>query len=488
MISLIFFFSGFTTIYLHNNIFLLKDNIIENLESFSKELKISTWDWTTTEVVSTESTGGSKDQTLAADGSGNVHIAWHDYTAYSGSGTDLDIFYKRWNANTTTWTMTEVVSTESTGDSEEPTLAADGSGNVHIAWQDYTDYSGSGSDYDIFYKRWNATTVTWTTTEVVSTESTSSSRYPTLAADSSGNVHIAWQDWMYGGSGSDYDISYKRWNATTSAWTTTEVVSTESTGNSRYPTIAVDGSGNVHIAWFDYTDYGGSGTDVDIFYKRWNATTATWTMTEVVSTESTCYSAYPALAVDGSGNGHIAWCDYTDYGGSGMDVDIFYKRWNATTATWTITEVVSTENTNKSMHATLTVDGSGNVHIAWYDYTAYGGSGEDWDIFYKRWNATTATWTMTEVVSTESTSYSIWPTLAADGSGNVHIAWCDGTNYGGSEADNDIFYKKFIYLITEEELPPGIPGYPVELIIISLLIGIGIITILYKSKRIKLRN
>ncbi|MBA7506717.1 hypothetical protein ES706_05412 [subsurface metagenome] len=255
MISLIFFFSGFTTIYLYNNIFLLKDNIIENLESFSKELKISTWDWTTTEVVSTESTGGSKDQTLAADGSGNVHIAWHDYTAYSGSGTDVDIFYKRWNATTTTWTTTEVVSTESTGDSGYPTLAADGSGNVHIAWYDYTDYSGSG---------------------------------------------------------------------------------------------------------------------------------------------------------------------------------------------------------------------------------------EDWDIFYKRWNATTATWTTTEVVSTESTSSSGYPTLAADGSGNVHIAWCDGTNYGGSEADNDIFYKKFIYLITEEELPPGIPGYPVELIIISLLIGIGIITILYKSKRIKL--
>ncbi|GAG72327.1 unnamed protein product, partial [marine sediment metagenome] len=161
-------------------------------------------------------------------------------------------------------------------------------------------------------------------------------------------------------------------------------------------------------------------------------------------------------------------------------------RWNATTATWTMTEVVSTESTSYSTWSTLAVDGSGNVHIAWCDGTNYSGSETDNDIFYKRWNATTVTWTMTEVVSTESTSSSGYPTLAVDGSGNLHIAWCDGTNYGGSETDNDIFYKKFIYLITEEELPPGIPGYPVELIIISLLIGIGIITILYKSKRIKL--
>jgi len=38
----------------------------------------------------------------------------------------------------------------------------------------------------------------------------------------------------------------------------------------------------------------------------------------------------------------------------------------------------------------------------------------------------------------------------------------------------------------EEEMPPGIPGYPVGLIIVLLLEEIGVITILKKSKRIKL--
>jgi len=437
LISLTIFFSGFTAIYLYNSINLLKDNSVENLESFSEELKISAWGWTSSEVVSTESTDDSYSSTIAVDGSENVHIAWQDYTDYGGSGTDTDIFYKRWNASTMIWTTSEVVSTESTGGSACPTIAVDGSGNVHIAWQDSTNYSGSGTDRDIFYKHWNSTTATWNTTEVVSTESTGYSWSPTIAVDGSGNVHIAWYDQTnYAGSEADDDIFYKHWNATTTVWTTTEVVSTETPyGYSQYPTIAVDGSGNVHIAWHDQTNYGGSGTDYDIFYRRWNATTTIWSTTEVVTMGISydCYS--PTIAVDGFGNVHIAW-----------EVDISsnrhigYNRWNASTAIWTWSEVIIT---SISFSPTIAVDGSGNVHIAWRDSTNYAGSGTDRDIFYKRWNATTATWNTPEVVSTESTRASYEPTLAADGSGNVHIAWMDRTDYGGSGTDRDIFYKKF---------------------------------------------
>ena len=443
LISLVFF--GFTAIILNNNINLLKDNVVENLENFSEDLKISAWNWTITEVVSTESIRDSLDPTIAVDDSGNLHIAWYDLGRYEGSGTDWDIFYKRWNATTATWTTTEVVSTESTDNSVAPTITVDGFGNVHIAWYGSMNYSGSGTDADIFYKRWDATTTAWTTTEVVSTESTSGSAHPTIASDGSGNVHIAWWDATdYGGATTGWDIFYKRWNATTATWTTTELVTTEITENSGKPTIAADASGNMHITWHDYTSYGSSGTDSDIFYKRWNATTAAWTTTEVVTTGNTGNSYEPTITADDSGNAHIAWEDNMDYGDSGTDKDIFYKRWNATTATWTTTEVVSTESTEHSRVPTIAVDGSGNAHISWHDSTNYSGSGTDWDIFYKRWNATTATWTTTEVISMVSTDSSYPTTIAVDSSGNAHIAWEDETNYGGSGTDDDIFYKKFI--------------------------------------------
>jgi len=205
-----------------------------------------------TQVVSTESTDDSAAPSLAVDSAGNIHIAWYDATDYAGSGTDADIFYKKFVVGTG-WTNTEVVSTESTGDSFHPSLAVDSAGNIHIAWYDLTNYTGCGTDYDIFYKRYKVGEG-WTPTEVVSTESTAMSWNPSLAVDSGGNI----------------------------------------------PSLAVDSGGNIHIAWCDFTDLD-SGIDIDIFYKRFVIGEG-WTPTEVVSTESTAMSWNPSLAVDSGGN------------------------------------------------------------------------------------------------------------------------------------------------------------------------------------------
>ena len=107
-------------------------------------------------------------------------------------------------------------------------------------------------------------------------------------------------------------------------WNITEVVSTESTNWSWRPSLMVDTDSVVHIAWMDYTDYGGSGSDIDIFYKYKN-NGGSWSTTEVVSTESTEDSGYPSLMVDTDSVVHVAWQDHTEYGGAGSDTDIFYK-------------------------------------------------------------------------------------------------------------------------------------------------------------------
>lgn len=417
---------------------LSKGESVENLD----ELKLSATYWTITEVISTESTRPSERPGIATDGNGNVHVVWEDYTSYSGSGGEyeLDIFYKRWDAINSTWTTTEVVSTESTDLSRAPSLTIDGAGNVHVVWYDLTDYDSSGTDFDIFYKRWDTISSTWTTTEVVSTESNVNSIEPTVTVDGAGNVHVAWYNFT-DGSGSDQDIFYKRWNAISSTWTTSEVVSTENPENSWYPSIAVDGDGNVHLVWYSSGNYSGSGNDNDIFYKRWNFINDTWTTAEVISTESTDESILPTIVVDGSRNLHVAWQDQTL--DSDPSFDTYYKRWNATSRTWTTTEVVSTEQWRHCLYPTIAVDDSENVHVAWHAGGNYGNSGNDYDINYKRWDAISSMWTTTEVVSTESTGNSFSPTIAVDGGGNVHVAWYDDfTNYSGSGTDSDIFYKR----------------------------------------------
>ncbi|MFX0098492.1 MAG: PKD domain-containing protein [Candidatus Hodarchaeota archaeon] len=393
--------------------------------------------FTLTEVVSTESTNESYNPAIAVDGSGNIHVVWDEWTNYGGSGEDIDIFYKRWNASTSGWTITEVVSTESTQSSQFPSIAVDSDGNAHVAWQE------SIGGRNIYYKHWNATTGNWTWTEAVSTE-TSQAWYPSIAVDGSGNVHVVWHDdTNFVEFDNIEDIMYKNRNATGS-WTYTELVSNGSTGYAMYPSIAVDDSQKVHVVWYD-----SSGPDPVILYKYRNITSGIWSVNETVSNESG-FSFNPSIAVDGSGNVHVAWGDSSNYSSSGDDYDILYKRWNETAGSWTTTEVVSTESTSNSDLPSIAADGSGNVHVTWEDLSNYSSSGTDKDIFYKFWNATDDSWTVTRVVSTESTNFSFTPSIAVDITGTAHMAWNDFTDYLGSGMDRDIFYKKTI----------NVPGAP----------------------------
>ena len=427
--------------------------------------------WTTPEVVSTESTAHSSSPSITADSLGNVYVGWVDYSLYAGSGGDMDIFYKYWNSTTSAWTTTEVVSTESTSVSTNPSIAVDSARNVHISWEDTTVYGVSGFDSDIFYKYWNASSSMWTMTEIVSTESTDSSKRPSIAVDSAANIHVVWNDRTdYAECGVDEDIFYKCWNSTTSTWTMTEVVSNDSTSVSSFPSIAVDSAANIHVVWNDQTNYTGSGVDYDIFYKCWNSTTSLWTTLEVVSTESSDKSWLPTIAVDILNNVHVAWTDYTNFAYCGYDQDIFYKCWNTSTSSWTTTEVVSTQSSFTSWSQKIAVDSVGNVHIAWQDETNYAGCGVDEDIFYKCWNTTTSSWTITEVLSPESSKNCYGPSLCVDSLDKVHISWCDETNYLGSGNDWDIIYRRSSEFPIVTELTTKLPLIHSFILISTLII------------------
>ena len=394
--------------------------------------------WTTTEIVSTESTEGSSNPSLGVGPDGTVHIAWEDWTNFDDSAVDKNIFYKRFVPGTG-WTTTEVVSTESTRWPEDPSLAVGPDGTVHIAWERINSPVGS-TDYDIFYKRFVPGTG-WTTTELVSPESTGAWSFkPSLAVGPDGTVHIAWEEGV--------DIMYRRFVPGT-GWTATEVVSTESTDNSFEPSLAVDPDGTVHIAWADSTRYTGPKTTPHIFYKKYVPGTG-WTTTEVVSTESNWTSSNPSLAVGSDGTVHIAWQDLW-----GAKLEILYKRFVPGTG-WTTTEVVSTESKEACREPSLAVGPDGTVHIAWQEDIETTDLLSDVDIWYRRFVPGTG-WSTTEIISTESFSDSECPSLGVGPDGTVHIAWHDWTNIGGwANNDVDIFYKSLdMSAVTngEEEKP-----------------------------------
>ncbi len=435
------------------------NSTISNCENVTVNIPHPEGNWTAMEVVSTESTGYSGYPDITIDVGGDVHLVWEDQTVYNGSGTDVDIFHKLQNITTSNWTVTEVLSTESTRFSTFPSIAIDSSGNIHVGWMDETNYNGSGLDQDLFYKYWNATSLNWTPTEVVTPESTSDIFRPSILVEDNGNAHFIWSDSTdYNGSGSDYDICYRWRDAVSGNWSALEVLSPESGSSSYWPNMAMDGAGNIHLVWYDSANISGSGTDFDIIYKCWNASTQSWTTPEIVSNESTTESRFPSLAISLVGDIHVVWRDATNLSGAGTDQDIFYKIWNATSHAWTAVQVISTESTQDSDMPNIALDTDQNVYLVWSDLTAYGGAGSDSDIFFRYWNASGGEWGDLRIVSDQSTGLSLYPVICSTEGMAIHIGWRDNSNYSGAGIDHDIFYKRLTKPLSTPALTITAPG------------------------------
>lgn len=375
--------------------------------------------WTNTEIVSTESEETAYRAILDVDQEGTVHIAWRDTSDFNDSGRDWDIFYKK-KPQDGNWTTTEIVSTESTEDSNCLSMDVDQNGTVHVVWKDKTNFSDAGVDYDIFYKK-KPMDGTWTITEVVSTESSRSCGCPSLAVDKKDNVHVTWPDSTFDtGFGIDYDIFYKK-RPIDGSWSKSEVVTFDSISSSLKTSVAIDPNGTVHVVWEEETDFGDSDSDYDIFYKN-KPLDGNWTETILISSESTKNSLSPSyLIIDSLGTLHLAWVDGTNYLDSGSDNDIFYKN-KPIDGNWSVAEVLTYESKNNCNWPTLSVDQNETIHVVWSDESDKTRNDE---IFYKK-KLKDGNWSQAELVSSESTDNSFFTSLAVDIDEMVHVSWWDG--------------------------------------------------------------
>lgn len=338
--------------------------------------------------------------------------------------------------------VTETVTTDNTNTVSTPCIAIDGT-YAYAVWQqrDIDGYT------HIYYKR-KSLTGSWadSTKEMVSSEQLSANaRNPKIAVDST-YVYITWEDDSnYESRGANSKIVYKR-KAINGSWPAApEVVSTESTEEAKNPQIVLDTT-YVYITWDSPANINGSGIDRDICYKRKPLGDGdVWPVaTEIVSTESSYDSKKPVIALDNT-NVYIAWYDENiDTGGA----DILYKKKDlGTGSTWPLaTESISTETGFGKWADAPTISlvvAANTVHVAWRDNTIYSGTtGSFYRIAYKKKMTSAVIWpTATEVVSTESTGNGITPCLAADDT-NVYVVWADSSNYINAGSNSHIFFKK----------------------------------------------
>jgi len=207
--------------------------------------------------------------------------------------------------------------------------------------------------------------------------------YTGLAFDQQGAPHISFA----GGSGV---ICYAVMNPEERSWTV-EYFSYAFYGS--WTSIALTPEGYPCIAWYSSQE--------KLYFVSWNG--SAWT--QQIVDQSIDAGACNSMAVDQSGNVHIAYCGFEP------DKAVLYAR-RESAGTWE-TFVVDSSMSSEPIGTSLAIDGNGHPRVS---YSA------DGEVRYAEYDG--SAWTIQTVYATDTGIHTYGTSLALDQYGYPHIAHC----------------------------------------------------------------
>jgi len=284
---------------------------------------------------------------------------------------------KTCTATFTDWTL-ETLDTSIGLYSISSRIALDNYGLPHIA------YGYNGTIFHAYYDGsiWHYETVT-------------SGRYPSIAVDQSGDVHVSYA--------ADYVNGLNYIKKTGGVWGTLQTLDTS--GYMGASSIAVDQAGDVHISYYGGLNWWSSCSIADVRYIK--QTAGVWGAPEVV--DGVCINQESiSIAVGSAGQVYISYTTieipyYYDY------IYIAIK----TTSSWGISGLY-----NFGIDNSIAVGPSGDLHLTYYDYL-------NGDLEYIK-NPTSYLNPIQVLDSSGDVGAS--NSIAVDPSGNAHVSYYDGTN------------------------------------------------------------
>jgi hypothetical protein len=172
---------------------------------------------------------------IAIDSNDKAHIVWN-----GGSGSKI---YYTSRTSTGTW---GTISTVDSNIGDHPAIAVDSSDNVHIVWGGKTS---STSASNVYYRKLSSSS-TWGTTKALTSSTSNDNAHPSIAIDRSDNIHVMWD-----AEPSPNAIMHMKWDDSTSSWSSAEIVSTNTSANNRNPSVGVDHRGYIYVFWYKTNPY-----------------------------------------------------------------------------------------------------------------------------------------------------------------------------------------------------------------------------------------
>jgi hypothetical protein len=234
---------------------------------------------------------------IRSDDHGHVYTIWFD-TRDGGSS----IYFRASDDFGQTWREELRLKGEG-GDVEGAMeLAADAQGHLYVAWADNRD-----GEYGIYLVASTDHGRTWSKDVRLDVAKGKASRasLPTLAADPSGRVYVAWQDARHGG----WDIYLNMSSDFGKTWRTEGLrlnVGRPGEAEAQLPQIALDGKGTIAVAWQENRGH----DQQEGIYLIWSADFGkTWLNTDIRADEQISGEAAvrPQIAMLQDGAVVLAW-------------------------------------------------------------------------------------------------------------------------------------------------------------------------------------
>lgn len=255
--------------------------------------------WTANGVTVCAEADHQLNPTLASDGANGAIIAWED-----GRSLPNDIYAQRVDASgAIRWTANGIAVCDYSDTQIAPRIIPDGVGGAIVAWSDYRNTVFFG----IYAQRVSASgTTMWTANGVIISSALNDQIYCQLAAVGSGEAIVIWEDERNGLN--TWDIYAQKIDTTGAvSWTANGVAVCIAMNNQTGVQLVSNNEGGVVAAWEDTRI---DADTIDVYAQRINGDgTVHWTVDGEIVCSAAGDQAVPQIVSDGWSGAHITWSD-----------------------------------------------------------------------------------------------------------------------------------------------------------------------------------
>lgn len=273
------------------------------------------------------------------------------------------------------------------GSSRFPVIASDVFGHLHVVWED-----DSLGNFEILYSMQDG--ANWSEPLNIS-NTVNPSLNPSIIIDNFGHPYVVWEEEF---SPFNDEIFYTMWGGI--SWS--EPINISNTQlHSGWPDIIIDNLNHIHVVWMDDTT---PNYNYDIFYTVLNE--SGWAKSINISNTSN-YSGLPAITVDSYNSPHVVWMDLTL-----GNIEILYTKKEE--SQW-LSSINISNTIGESRNPDIVSDSANRLHVTWHDFTP-----GNYEIFYTMWDG--YDWEAPFNIS-KSGTFSGNATIFSDKFNRIHIAW-----------------------------------------------------------------